>query len=299
MTERTESPSESPLGQSVALLGTGTMGAGMARNIAAARLPLTVWNRTPDKAAPLRDVGVSVAASPAEAVDGADVVVTMLFDGAAVAEVMAEAAPALTSDAVWLQTSTVGVAGCDELAALAARLGLTLVDAPVLGTRQPAEQGALVVLASGPEDARPRVVPVLDAIGSRTLWLGDAGAGSRLKMAVNTWVLTVVEGVSESLALARELGLDPAMFLEAVAGSPLDAPYVQLKGKAMLAGEHDPAFGLDGAVKDAGLVTEAAQSVGLDLAVLDAVRTHLARAAEAGHGSLDMSATYLEHRPHR
>ena len=281
----------------VAVLGTGTMGAGMCRNIAAAGLPLTVWNRTRERAEAAASDGVRVADSAAEAVSGADVVVTMLFDTDSVADVMEQARGSFASGAVWLQTSTVGVAGSDRLAALADDLGLVLVDAPVLGTKQPAEQGALVLLASGPDDARDRCAPVFDAVGSRTIWLGGAGAGSRLKMAVNNWVLTVVEGVAESLSLARELGLDPALFLEAVAGGPLDAPYVQMKGKAMLDGEFAAAFGLDGAVKDMGLVREAAEQVGLDTAVQDAVRAHLARAADAGHADKDMSATYLEHRP--
>lgn len=280
----------------VALLGTGAMGAGMARNIAAAGLPLTVWNRSPEKAQPLADAGARVAGSPADAVTDADLVVTMLFDTDAVIEVMSQAAEALSSGTVWLQTSTVGVAGADRLGRLADDLGVTLVDAPVLGTRQPAEQGALVVLASGPEDARERCAPVLEAIGSRTMWVGEAGAGSRLKMAANAWVLTVVEGVAESLTLTRELGLDPALFLEAVSGGALDAPYVQLKGKAMLAGEFEPAFELDGAVKDAALIVEAVEGVDLDPALIGAVHTHLSRAASAGHGDKDMSATYLEHR---
>jgi 3-hydroxyisobutyrate dehydrogenase len=282
----------------VAVLGTGTMGAGMARNIAAAGLPLTVWNRSREKADPLAADGARVAGSPAEAVTGADVVVTMLFDADATAEVMEQARGAL-GEAVWLQTGTVGVRGCDRLLALADDLGLSMLDAPVLGTRQPAEQGALVLLASGPSAARDVCAPVLDAVGARTLWCGEAGAGSRLKMAANAWVLTVVEGVAESLALTRELGLDPALFLDAVSGGALDAPYVQLKGTAMLDGEYDPAFVLDGAVKDAGLVAEAARDTGLDAALIDVVRAHLSRAAQAGHGARDMSATYLEHRPAR
>jgi 3-hydroxyisobutyrate dehydrogenase len=281
----------------VALLGTGVMGAGMARNIAAAGMPLTVWNRSREKAEALAGAGASVARTPADAVTGADVVVTMLFDAESVVDVMSQADKGLERDAVWLQTSTVGVAGCDRLAALADELRVTLVDAPVLGTREPAEKGALVVLASGPEPARSACTPVLDAIGSRTLWLGDAGAGSRLKMAVNAWVLTVVEGVAESLALTRELGLDPALFLDAVSGGPLDAPYVQLKGRTMLAGEFPSSFGLAGAVKDAGLVVDAAREAGLDTAVLDAVRLHLSRALDAGHEGKDLSATYAEHKP--
>ncbi|GAA2150493.1 NAD(P)-dependent oxidoreductase [Nocardioides koreensis] len=278
----------------VALLGTGTMGAGMARNIAAAGLPLRVWNRTAERAEPLAGVA-TVAGSVAEAVDGADVVLTMLYDADSVAATMEEARGKLGADAIWLQQSTVGIAGTERLARLADELGVAFVDAPVLGTKKPAADGALVVLASGPQQVRDRLAPVLDAIGSRTMWVGEAGAGSRLKLAANAWVFTVVEGVAESLALTRDLGLDPRLFLEAVQGGALDAPYVQLKGGAMLDGSFDPAFALSGALKDAELILEAGRSAGLDLAALPGIREHFARAVEAGHGDLDMAATYLEH----
>ena len=279
----------------VAVLGTGTMGAGMARNIAAAGLPVRVWNRTAAKAEPLSDVA-TVATSVREAVEGADIVLTMLYDVDSVAEVITEAGPTLSADAVWLQQSTVGVAGTERLAALAAELSVAFVDAPVLGTRKPAEDGALVVLASGAADLRPRVEPVLDAIGSRTMWVGEAGGGTRLKLAANAWVLTVVEGVAESLALTRDLGLDPRLFLEAVAGGALDAPYVGLKGAAMIEGSFDPAFALNGALKDADLILEAAAGAGVEMGLMPGIRDHLSRAAAAGHGDLDMAATYLEHR---
>ena len=278
----------------VALLGTGTMGEGMARNIAAAGLPLRVWNRTASRAEPLADVA-TVAGSVAEAVRGADIVVTMVYDVESVAATMEEARGELGADTVWLQQSTVGVEGSERLAALAEDLGVVYVDAPVLGTKKPAADGALVVLASGPAAVRPRIDPVLDAIGSKTVWVGEAGAGSRLKLAANAWVFTVVEGVAESLALTRDLGLDPALFLEAVRGGALDAPYVQLKGKAMLDGGFDPAFALSGALKDADLILAAAAGAGVDLGVLPGVREHFQRAVDAGHGDQDMSATYLEH----
>lgn len=280
----------------VALLGTGTMGLGMGRTIAAAGSELRVWNRTRDRAEALADVA-TVADTPADAVRGADVVVTMLFDEEAVAEAMRAAADGLDTggDQVWLQTATVGVAGADRLGELARELGVAYVDAPVLGTKQPAEDGTLVVLASGPEDVRPRVDPVLEAIGSRTIWVGDAGAGSRLKLAANAWVFTVVEGVAESLALTRELGLDPQLFLDTIAGGALDAPYVQLKGGAMLADRLDPAFGLAGALKDAGLILDAARDVGLDLGLLPGIRDHFARAVDQGLGDRDMAATYRAH----
>ena len=278
----------------VALLGTGTMGAGMARNIAAAGLPLRVWNRSQDKARELADLA-PVADSVADAVDGADIVLTMLYDAESVVATMEQARGHLQAGAVWLQQSTIGVAGCDRTIALAEDLGVTLVDAPVLGTKKPADDGALVVLASGPDAARDTVTPVFDAIGGRTMWVGGAGAGSKLKLAANAWVATVLEGVAESLAFTRDLGLDPALFLEAIEGGAMDAPYVQLKGKSMLAGEFPPAFRLAGALKDVDLILAAADEAGVDLGMLPAIRDHFARAVDAGHGDLDMSATYLEH----
>jgi 3-hydroxyisobutyrate dehydrogenase len=274
----------------VALLGTGIMGRGMARNIVEAGISLTVWNRTPGKAA---DLGADVAASPGDAVRGAGIVVTVLSDAEVVEEVVRRAAPA--AGTIWLQQATVGVAGCERLAAVAEELGLVYVDAPVLGTKGPAEAGQLTVLASGPDDAREAVTPVLDAIGAQTRWLGAAGAGSRLKLVMNAWVLTIVEGVAESLSLARALGLEPQQFLDVVKGGAMDAPYVQAKGGAMLRGELDPQFPLWGAVKDARLIEEAGAGAGVDLAIVPAARRHFERALADGHGDQDMVATYLSH----
>jgi 3-hydroxyisobutyrate dehydrogenase len=274
----------------VALLGTGIMGRGMARNIVEAGISLTVWNRTPGKAA---DLGADVAASPGDAVRGAGIVVTVLSDAEVVEEVVRRAAPA--AGTIWLQQATVGVAGCERLAAVAEELGLVYVDAPVLGTKGPAEAGQLTVLASGPDGAREAVTPVLDAIGAQTRWLGAAGAGSRLKLVMNAWVLTIVEGVAESLSLARALGLEPQQFLDVVKGGAMDAPYVQAKGGAMLRGELDPQFPLWGAVKDARLIEEAGAGAGVDLAIVPAARRHFERALADGHGDQDMVATYLSH----
>jgi len=270
------------------------MGAGMARNIAAAGLDLRVWNRHRERAEPLADVA-TVTDTAAEAVAGATVVITMLYDAASVLAVIDDARSVLAPGTIWLQQSTIGVEGTEQAVALAADLGLVLVDAPVLGTKKPAEDGALVVLASGPAPAEELVTPVLDAIGSRTMWVGEAGAGTRLKLTVNHWVFTVLEGVAETLVLARELGLDPSLFLDAVRGGGLDAPYVQMKGRAMLDGAFDPAFALGGALKDAELILDAARAAGAEPGLLPTIRDHLARAVGDGHGDLDMAATYLSH----
>jgi 3-hydroxyisobutyrate dehydrogenase len=274
----------------VAVLGTGTMGAGMVRSLRRAGIPVRMWNRAAEKAQALADSGAEAQSSPAEAVAGADVVLTMLFDADAAIDVIRQAAP--PAGTTWLQCSTVGVEGADRVRAVAAELDLVLVDCPVLGTKEPAEKGALVMLASGPEQVRAQVAPVLDALGSKTLWLGEAGAGSRLKMACNAWLFMVTAGTAQSIALARGLGVDPQHFLAAIEGGPLDTPYAHVKGAQMIAGEFPVSFGLTGATKDARLIRAALQGVGisdrLDAAVLETMEA--AAAALDDPGSVDVSA---------
>jgi 3-hydroxyisobutyrate dehydrogenase len=271
----------------------------MARSMLRAGLPVRVWNRTREKAERLADEGATVADTPAEAARGADIIVTMLLDAVAVEGAMAGddgAGEAAADGALWLQTSTVGLAAAEKFAALAVRFGLEYVDAPVLGTREPAEKGALTVLASGPEDARERCAPVFDAIGSRTLWLGPAGKGSRLKLVVNSWVLALTEATAEALALADGLRLDPNLFLRTIEGTATDAQYAHLKGKAMLAQQFEPSFAVRAAEKDARLILEAAAEAGVDMGLAAAAQRHFAAAMEQGHADDDMAAVYLVHR---
>jgi 3-hydroxyisobutyrate dehydrogenase len=273
----------------VTVLGTGIMGAGMARSLARAGLSVTAWNRSEAKAGPLADAGVTVAADLKSAVAGADVVVTMLFDLPAVTEVMSRALPAMPAGAVWAQTSTVGLDDTEQLASLAEKHGVPFVDAPVLGTRQPAEDGKLIVLAGGPASVRDVVAPVFDAIGSRTVWVGDRpGDGHRLKLVANAWVLTVTVGTAQSIALATDLGLDPQSFLDAIAGGPLDSAYAQLKGKGMIGRDFSPAFTAAGAAKDARLIRAAMTEAGTD----DSVMTALQALFGEARGDQDMSVVF-------
>jgi 3-hydroxyisobutyrate dehydrogenase len=279
----------------IAVLGTGTMGAPMARNLAAAGFTVRAWNRTRDKAQPLARDGITVADSPAEAAAGADVLLTMLFDLAAVREAAAAALGALPAGAIWLQMSTVGTAGTRELAALAAKHGVAFVDAPVLGTRTPAENGTLVVLASGDASVRGTCGRIFDALASRTMWVEGRTGASGLKLVVNSWVTTLIEAIAEAIALAEASGLDPVQFLDAIKGGPTDTPYAQTKGSAMMARNFTTSFSLAGALKDTGLVLELAEEVGVEMAVTEAVRRHMALAVEMGHGDEDMGATYWAH----
>src|SRR3954468_3583633 len=200
----------------IAVLGTGTMGAPMARNLAVAGFHVRAWTRTRRKADPLQQDGVSVVDSAAEAADGADVLLTMLFDVESVLAVAPEALAALPADAIWLQMSTVGLDGTQQLAALAAEHEVAFVDAPVLGTKAPAEQGKLVVLASADPALRDRCAAVFDVVGARTTWVDGAAAATKLKLVINNWVVTLMEAIAESVALAEGVGLDPRQFLDAI-----------------------------------------------------------------------------------
>ncbi|WP_136609307.1 NAD(P)-dependent oxidoreductase [Sinomonas albida] len=279
------------MAKTVAVLGTGIMGSGMARNLVEAGFDVTVWNRSPEKAKPLGDVGAKVAENPEAAVVEADFVITMLFDEDAVSEVMQRALSAMRTEAVWIQSATVGVDAVVRLAAKANQAGIAYVDAPVLGTRQPAEEGTLTVLAGCPTELRPAVEPVFDAVGARTVWVGEKpGDGQRLKLVVNSWVLSIVGATAQAVDFARSQGLDPAVFFETIAGGGTDCAYAQLKGKAMIAGEFPPAFPLEGAAKDASLISDAMQAVGTSPVLMEALRVSFEAAADAGHAEEDMAA---------
>ena len=271
------------------------MGLPMARNIAEAGFAVRAWNRSREKAEPLADDGVEVLDTAGAAASGASVVLTILSDADAVISAMEGADGVLAGTdegAIWLQMSTIGIEGTERCGALAEENGLTLVDAPVVGTKQPAEQGKLTVLASGPEDARERCEPIFEPISQKALWLGEAGTGTRMKLVINSWLLSLVEGLAETIAFAEGIDVDPGQFLETIEGGPIDNPYAQTKGKMMIERSFEPAFKLELAAKDARLVLEAMDRHDLDLPVLDAIRSQLEEAAEE-HGEKDMSATYL------
>jgi 3-hydroxyisobutyrate dehydrogenase len=281
----------------VSVLGTGIMGAAMARNLARAGHTVRVWNRTRDKAEPLAADGAYIAATPADAVQGADVVLTMLYDGAAVREVVRQAAPALRPGTAWVQSTTAGIEAVGELAGLAHEHRLVFFDAPVLGTRQPAEAGQLIVLAAGPSEGREAVTPVFDAIGARTVWTGEdgaAGSATRLKLVANSWVLAATTAAGETLALSQALGVDPQNFFDAIAGGPLDMGYLRAKSELILDDRLSPAsFAVTTAAKDARLIVEAGQRHGIRLDVAAAGAERFARAAAQGHGDEDMAAAYF------
>jgi 3-hydroxyisobutyrate dehydrogenase len=288
------SPStQDPSRPAIAVLGTGRMGAPIARNLLAAGFEVSVWNRTANRAAPLAADGARLATSPAEAAKGADVVLTMLTDGDAVVDAMTGREGALASlrpGSAWIQMATIGDEWTERLATLADEHRLEFVDAPVSGSDGPARDAELVVLASGPERVRARLQPLFDAIGRKTLWLGRAGSGTRLKLVLNNWLASQVEAVAETIALTEALGVDPHLFVETIADGPLGSPYAVAKARAALAGEFAPGFALRLAYKDVGLALDAAREQHLELPITDALMPRWQAAIADGHADEDVSA---------
>jgi 3-hydroxyisobutyrate dehydrogenase len=279
----------------VAVLGAGIMGSAMARNLAAAGLDTQVWDRSPEAVAALAGTGAAAAASAPDAVRDANVVITMLPTAAAVESVVFDGgvAAAFAEGSVWAQMGTVGVEATrglrDRLAT--ARPGVTFVDAPVSGSKGPAEQGQLLVLASGPQTAADPLRPVFDAIGRKTVWLGEVGQGSTVKLVVNAYLSILVEGVAETMELADRLGVSHEQLAEVIEGGPLDAPLADAKLHKMDRGDYAPEFPLEWALKDVDLAISAAGGEAPPLLAALSGQWHAAVAA--GHGRQDISAARL------
>ena len=280
--------------KTVAVLGTGIIGAAVARNLQKNAFTVNAWNRTYEKATALSVSGVEVFEKAEDAVRGASIVLTVLKDGPAVLEAMKAALPGLAKGTVWLQLSTVGVKANEELTAFAEQHGLEFYDAPVQGTRGPAEQGQLIIIASGSLSQREAIQPIFDAIGKRTLWVSEqSGVSSKLKLALNSWAFALTHGIAESLSIAEALGVDPALVVDVVKGGPMDSMYFQLKAASILCGDYTYSFSVANAVKDAELVVEAAKEAGVKVDAVAAGLNRFNRALQAGHGDKDMAASYL------
>ena len=275
-----------------AVLGTGIMGAAMARSLAREGHDVAVWNRTPHRAEAVAGDAITACADLTQAVTGAEVVVTMLYDADSVLDVAADLVAALGPDAVWAQSTTVGPDGMARIAEAAGAASGRLLDAPVLGTKQPAETGHLVVLVSGAEEARERASAVFDAVGARALVVGDElGRASALKLVCNSWVASINAATGQAMGFADALGLDPLLFLEAIKGGAADSAYAQLKGRIMAERTwEDPSFALDSVRKDVGLMIDAARGADFPDDLLATLLTIYDRASERGHGGADMAA---------
>lgn len=278
--------------ESVAVLGVGLMGHAMAASALRAGIPTIVWNRDPEPTRDLAELGAEVAESAADAARRAAIVVTMVTDADAVVSIARDQGmlAALAPGAIWAQMSTIGVTGIDRVAALvqADRPDVILLDAPVSGSKEPAEHGQLTIFASGSDQARPRVAPLFDALGQRTLWVGPVGAGSRLKLVNNTWIAFECEALAASMALARRLGLDTQMVVDALRAGPLLSPWQEAKLQRIAQNDFSPQFALTLALKDVHLALQAADDG--RFTALACLAQEWQQAVDHGLGEQDLTA---------
>jgi 3-hydroxyisobutyrate dehydrogenase len=273
------------------LLGVGLMGSAMAHRLLDQGIEVVAWNRNPEKIAALVERGAELAGEPAEAVRGADVVITMLPTAPIVLDIVEPLLGDWPEETIWLQMSSVGASEADQLVELARAHDVTLVDAPVSGSTHPAEEGELTILASGPGSSRATVAPVFEALGSRVLWVGEAGMGSRLKMAANHWMIAMTAALAESMQLCEAMGLDQQQFVELLDGGPLGSGYGLLKLREMRAHDYPAGFPVRLALKDLELVREVEQSSKTAMPLLDVVHQRFL-AADEDHADEDLAAVY-------
>ncbi|GHC24401.1 3-hydroxyisobutyrate dehydrogenase [Kushneria pakistanensis] len=279
----------------VAVLGLGAMGHAFAANLLKNDLSVRVWNRTHSRGNDLADQGAINAESAAEAVSGARFVITMLPDFETTREVLlgeGNALKHLPENGVVIQMGTIGVAQTESLikAIKTARPDITFIDAPVSGTKAPAEQATISVLASGDQNAAEGIDTVFNAISKRVVWLGDAGRGSRMKLVVNAWLIHMMQGIAESARLAQTLGFSPDELWSVLDGGPLAAPYVKAKLDKIGGEEYSAQMALEWGLKDARLALEAAGDT--NLPGLVRISEIWREAVDAGLGEQDIAAIH-------
>jgi 3-hydroxyisobutyrate dehydrogenase len=281
--------------QTVAILGVGTMGSAFARRLLGAGMRVNVWDRTAAVAARLAEAGAVVAAIPEEAVRAASVVITMVPTIAAIEETMPQALAALPHGAIWLQMSTIGVDGTERAITLTKehRPDVVFVDAPVSGSKMPAEEGKLLILASGPAAALDALAPVFSALGQKTMRWDRAGSGSRMKLVLNTWLAVLGEGMAETAALAHSLGVSLNDVSTCIGSTALDAPWALSKLDKIERDAFDPDFSLALASKDLHLALDAANRAHRRLPMAQSIATQWESALAAGLGDRDVIGAYL------
>jgi 3-hydroxyisobutyrate dehydrogenase len=275
----------------VGLLGVGLMGSAMGHRLLDQGIEVIAWDRDPEQAAAIEERGAKRAEGPTEVVLGADVVITMLPTAPIVLDVVEPLLGDWPQETIWVQMSSVGAAEADQLTEVAAAHAVMLVDAPVSGSTHPAEEGELTILASGPDSARASVEPVFDALGSRVLWIGEAGMGSRLKMAANHWMIAMTAALAESMHLCKAMGLDQRRFIELLDGGPLGSAYGLQKLDEMQRHEYPAGFPVRLALKDLELVREVERSSQAAMPVLDVVLERFG-SASMDHADEDLASVY-------
>jgi 3-hydroxyisobutyrate dehydrogenase len=277
---------------SVAVLGLGAMGHAFAANLVKNQFQVAGWNRTRARGEDLAASGMTLCETPQQAAEQAEVVLAMLTDGATTESVLEQIIPALRQNAIFCQMGTIGVEATDRLIARLAdaRPDVVYIDAPVSGTKAPAENAQILILASGDRQRAEKLEPVFAAISKGARWLGAAGAGSRMKLVVNAWLIAMMQGLAESTSLAQQFGFSTDDLWSVLEGGPLAAPYAKVKLDTIKGGDYTPQMQLVWALKDAQLALDAAEAQSMP--GLQNIAQLWQQAVEAGYGEQDLAVIY-------
>jgi 3-hydroxyisobutyrate dehydrogenase len=275
----------------VGMLGTGLMGSAMGRRMLEQGIEVIAWDRTAEHVNALEAAGGQAAGSTEDLLASASTVITMLPTAEIVLDVVEPLLANWPEGTVWLQMSSVGASEADGLTRVAQEHDVTIVDAPVSGSTHPALEGRLTILASGPDSVREHLQPVFAALGSRVMWVGEAGMGSRLKLAANHWMVASVTAVAETMHLCEAMGLDQQPFVELLEDGPLGSPYIREKLLEMRSRDYPAGFPVRLALKDLELVGEVEAASAAEMPVLDVSRERFSLAARE-HADEDLAAVY-------
>ena len=279
----------------VGFAGLGLMGSRMARNLLQKGFPLTVWNRTPDKAEALARDGAKVARTPRELAEASDVVITCVADPNAVGRIVfAEDGirPALRPGFRYVETSTISPGQMRRIAEVVRAKGGDVLEAPVTGSKIGAEKGTLVIMTGGREETLQELMPVLMAIGGKVVHCGDIGHGSVVKLIGNSLISYMLEGLCEGLVVARKAGVSTEKLLEVVMASGYASPYFPFKANAIAKGDYEQHFSVDLLVKDQGLMLDEAHALQVPMPGLAVIREIFQSARAQGLGQEDIAAVY-------
>jgi 3-hydroxyisobutyrate dehydrogenase-like beta-hydroxyacid dehydrogenase len=279
----------------IAFIGLGNMGSAMATNLIKGGHTLTVYNRSRNRAEPLKALGAQVADTPGEAVAGAEVAITMLADDHAVEAVVfgkGNVLDSLPANSVHVSMSTISVAMSRRLAAAHAERKQYYVAAPVFGRPEAAAAAKLFIVAAGPAAQIERCRPLFDAMGQKTFLAGDEPSGANLmKLAGNFLITAVIEGLAESFALVRKSGLDANQFHEILTNSLFNAPIYKTYGGLIVSEKFQPAgFKLPLGLKDNRLLLAAAEETAVPMPMASLIRDRFLAALAQGMGEWDWSA---------
>jgi len=280
------------MNKKIGFIGLGIMGSRMARNLQKAGCDLIIYNRTKEKGIELIENGALWASSPKEVAAQSDILITMLSTPEVVQNTIATILSSFKSGALWINTSTINPSFTEEMGTLSRKHNIRYLDAPVAGTKGPAEAGELLFLTGGDSQDLEEAKSLLDCMGKKTIHLGTIGKGAAMKMLINQLLGQQMAAVAEALTMGKAMGLEEDLLLNVLTATPVVAPIIQVVRPKLEQQNYEANFPLKWLHKDLHLSSISAYEAGVATPSLNATKELYAKATQDGLGDLDFTAIY-------